>query len=474
MLGTQANPLPSASHSRVADALLNSVFTTPSGWRGLWEFQGKLYYWKDGNWTVRNHQWLRRFCWQVLADTFVATFDGAGAMKSVPYGPSSMKVANVLEALDSKIQLGHERLPAFLSHDPGWDPSYCISLRDTVINTVLPHDGSPMLIPREEYWLDPVVLPFTWDEVKTSAEPKRWFQAINEWGGGDPAWAELLQRLFGYALLPHARYAKWFLFQGKVRSGKGTITKVLEMLLGLDAFVGTSLFSLGSRFGLEGVQGARVICVNEVAELDRQEGARCAQVLKCILGEDRVDIEPKGRPIVRNVRMCAVPIIVSNMIPRLPNEGRGLSSKMIVLPFDHSFLGREDVHLIDKLRSELAGITKWALAGAIKLVSHNGSFTMPEAAAEHVQLYLNQNNPLDCFLRARFVEDPESFVANELLWSQWLDWCRKNHVRKRIARNQLPFKIEQESSWTVKRHRFHGSKRGLLGLGLRKVADDEG
>jgi len=244
-------------------------------------------------------------------------------------------------------------------------------------------------------------------------------------------------------------------------------------LLGRDAFMNSSLDDLSNDFGLDGLEHSRVLCISEVSELDGREGEKATRVLKNIIGQDPVTVNVKYKRQMRNVVVNAAPIVQANEIPTLPNKGRGLSSKMLVLPFDVSFEGKEDAYLIDTLIGELEGIAAWCVEGAIKLENDDDRFPLPSRASDTIQMYHLQNNPFDYFLEERFIRKEGGFVATDLLWMQWKDWLKSNSIKNlHVARNQLSIKIETQSSWTVHRYRPHGGKRGLKGLSLRKSFED--
>ncbi len=468
MIGTQSNPVAHAEPAKIANALLQSHFRTPNNQSGLWTHQGIHYVWEGHRWIQRDRDWLRDACWTMMEDIYVTKLVN-GIPVASRYGVDQNKINNVMEAMCAKTRLPYGDIPVWLGSSD-MDASRCITFEDKVV-----HVGRETeVVDRDESWFCTSVIPCEYQE---DAECPTWMACIDQWSGGDPEWIELLQRWFGYCLLPHNDYARWFLMYGKVRSGKGTIAKILESLLGLDSYFGVSLYSLSNRFGLDGLQGARVMCVHEVSELDGREGERCVQVLKSILGQDRIDIDRKGLPMIRNVTIPAKAMMQTNEVPKLPNKGQGLSSKMLVLPFDVSFHGKEDERLIHKLRQELPGIAAWAVKGAEKVENAGSSkerFVVPSRSADAIRLYLQTNNPFDSFLQARFVQNDNGFVATEVVWNQWLDWVEKNKVRGQlISRNQITVKIEQESSWNVQRHRPNGGKRGLKGMVLRNTYDDE-
>jgi len=465
-IGTQDRPMTSAEPMKVADSLLRGVFRTPSGKQGLWAYRGDLYQWYGDQWKRRDVEWLEDLCWQELEDAHWQDVGADGLPRVRRFAPNKQKIDNVVRGLFARVRIPHSKVPLWLDGGDGRDPGSVVSFRDVLVDA-----KSGDVLQRDENWFDPVTLPVDFDK---DAECPRWMQCLDEWSDGDPVWQSLLQRWMGYCLMSHRRHARWLLMYGKVRSGKGTIGKVLQELVGSGSYMNTSLEDLSGDFGLDGLEHSRVLCVSEVSELDSREGERATRVLKNIVGQDPVTVNVKYKRQMRNVMVNAAPIVQANEIPRLPNKGRGLSSKMLVLPFDVSFEGREDVYLIDQLKEELAGVAWWATQGAMQLEeAGKPEFPVPERAESAVQMYHLQNNPFDHFLEERFMRNREGFVATELLWEQWQDWLKKNQIRNSgVPRNQLSIKIETQSSWPVYRHRPHGGKRGLRGLSLRKNFED--
>jgi len=464
-VGTQDRPLTSAEPMKVADALIRGIFRTPSGKGGLWAFRGDFYQWYGDRWERREQEWVEDLCWKELEDAYYEEIMADGTVRVRRIAPNRQKIDNIVRGLAARVRIPHSNIPVWLD-DPGRDAGSVIAFQDQLVDA-----KTGEVVERTEDWFDPVILPVNYNP---GAECPRWMKCLEEWGNNDPEWSMLLMRWMGYCLMNHRRHARWLLMYGKVRSGKGTIGKVLQKLLGQDGFMNTSLDDLSGDFGLDGLEHSRVLCVSEVSELDGREGERATRVLKNIIGQDPITVNVKYKRQMRNVVVNAAPIVQANEIPQLPNKGRGLSSKMLVLPFDVSFEGKEDPYLIDKLSGELEGIASWAVEGAIDLESGlGGRFPLPSRASDTIQMYHLQNNPFDYFLEERFFRSEGGFVATDLLWMQWKDWLKSNSIKNlHVARNQLSIKIEMQSSWSVHRHRPHGGKRGLKGLSLRKSFDD--
>ena len=172
----------------------------------------------------------------------------------------------------------------------------------------------------------------------------------------------------------------------------------------------------------------------------------------------------------------------ANLIPKMANEGQGVSGKMLVLPYEHSLLGRADPHFMEHLEGELGLIARWMVVGAQEVVRETCQGMgdpwvncTPGAAEEHVWAFRLRNNPWDAFLEARFVRQEGAFVPSWLIWREWLDFARENRVQQHVARNLLTSELVSKSTWDLRRHRQGvGGDRGLLGLAMRREAEDEG
>ena len=468
VVGTSGRPMSSPEPMKVARDLVNHSFSTPNNKGGLWYYNGSYYQWYGNQWHLRDDTWLEDTLWVLLEDAYYTenTVNGPELRRMKP---NRGKIENIVRAIGACTKVPHSGVPLWLNGEGSFDATRGIAFQDVVFDA-----KTGQTVPRDEDWFDPVTLPVGFDPDSTCP---RWMQCLEEWSGGDPTWVDLLQRWMGYCLLPHRRFAKWMLMYGKVRAGKGTIARILERLIGRECYMGTSLDDLAGEFGLDGLERSRVICVSEVSELEGKDGERCTRVLKNIVGQDPITVNVKFQRQMRNVVVNAAPMMQANEIPMLPNKGRGLSSKMLLLPFDRTFEGKEDPDLLEKLEKELVGIAAWAAAGAQKVETCRDSgrrFPMPKRAEEAVKLYHIQNNPFDHFLEERFLRSESGFVATDMLWWQWKDWLKANGIRNvHVARNQIAMKIEAGSSWGVYRHRpGANSKRGLRGLSLRKNFED--
>jgi P4 family phage/plasmid primase-like protien len=419
---------------------------------------------------VFDEERIRDRVWLVLEDAMYEKPTQNGLVL-VRYSPDKQKVDGVVRALEALVRIEAEEVPLWLDQpDERFPVGETVAFRDRLVNV-----KTLETMERPARWFDTAILPVAYEP---DAPTSRWLQAVDEWSDGDAVWAELLARWMGYCLMGSRKYARWMLMYGKIRGGKGTISSVIRKLVGRDAFMGASLEDLAGGFGMDGLERTKVLSINEVSELDGKSGERVCRVVKNIVGRDPMTVDAKYMRQQRNVIVNAAVIMQSNEIPVLPNKGRGLSGKMLVLPFEVSFEGREDLDLEGELDRELAGIAAWAVAGANRLENSRPGdrWPTPKAAERAVHMYHLQNNPFDSFLEARFVRRKDGFVSNSMVRNQWDAWVKANKIRMHVANNMLPMKLVQGSSWDLRQVRLaesQGHERGIAGLGLRKEYDDE-
>jgi putative DNA primase/helicase len=170
-----------------------------------------------------------------------------------------------------------------------------------------------------------------------------------------------LQEIFGYCLTADARQQKIFEIVGPPRSGKGTIARVLQRLIGHDSTVAPTLAGIATNFGLAPLIGKQVAIISDARLGSRADQHAIVERLLSISGEDVISVDRKylsawtGRLQIRF-------LILSNELPQLADASGALSSRFIVLVLANSFYGREGLGLIDRLLAELPGILNWSSA----------------------------------------------------------------------------------------------------------------
>jgi len=471
---------------KVARALVSSAFKAEGGEQALWAWRGGIYQWDGSAWIYRSEDWLRKAVWHALED---ATFNKqtAQGMAVVRYEPTKRKVEDVAAALSTLTLLEMDEVPSWLDGGDGApEAGMVVPFRNMMVDVT---ETARRFRETGTYdWATLNVNPklFTRSALTVNFEPHHecpvWTEKMGQWSGGDPQWVELRERVFGYAMVGSRKYPKWLLEYGKARGGKGSGTGVLGQLMPRPAYFGIQMRALASEFGMDGLDTASVAVISEVNDEGERAQEAIGSTIKLMLGGDECTINAKYQRQRKHVTLRVLPIVQGNNMLRLPNKGMGVSSKMLALPFDYSWYGKEDWDLPKKLKGELTGIAVRLMKALVRLEAEQETtkkFEMGERSLELIKQFEHEANPYDWFLETNFVRAQGGFVHGELIRQLRVDWeTRTGIVLKtdsgdRVSDQNLLQQIEKHASWLVRRDRLNtatgGGSRGMTGLSLRKV-----
>lgn len=338
----------------------------------------------------------------------------------VPFKPTMSNVSQILDALQAYTLLENiETLPEWIDGREGLRPVDLVPM----LNGIL-HVPTRELIEHTPLFLNTYVVPFNYDPE--APEPVEWMKFLRSIWPDDPQAIETLQEIFGYLLTPDTSFQKIFMLIGPKRGGRGTISRVLEQLVGPANFIGQSLDMLGSDFGMENMIGKQVASIGDARVSGRMDKQKIAAKLLGISGEDKMQIPRKHRTDW-NGKLPTRIILNSNVVPSIPDSSGALVWRFIKLKMTISFFGREDLQLGEKLSQELSGIFNWALEGLPRL-KERGYFIEPDSSISLTEDMQDSAGPLNRFLREACVIGAEYEVETAVLREIYQNWCRSNGV----------------------------------------------
>jgi putative DNA primase/helicase len=254
--------------------------------------------------------------------------------------------------------------------------------------------------------------------------PTAWLAFLGQVWGDDLDSISCLQEWFGYLLTPDTRQQKMLMMVGPKRSGRGTIARVLKALVGSSAVVNPTLATLARPFGLAALIGKPIAVFPDARLSSRPDNAVIVESLLSISGEDDQTIDRKHLPAWTG-KLPTRFLLISNELPRLRDASGALAARIIILRFTRSFYGQEDIGLFDRLRPELPGILRWAIAGWERL-NRRGRFVQPRSAQELVATMDELASPIAAFLRDRCIIDPEGACSVSSIYESWRAWCQEH------------------------------------------------
>ena len=186
------------------------------------------------------------------------------------------------------------------------------------------------------------------------------------------------------------RFQKGVIFVGPKRSGKGTITHVIQRLVGARNYVGLSFDRwtstensqapmIGKRVGV--FADVRLKPAKTYGSVGYDAGglSHLSQgLLLNITGEDWMTIGRKQIGAWEG-RLPIKLMLISNEVPNFNDASGALVGRFIKLRFGVSFFGREDVGLKERLDAELTGIAARCVAAYRRLCSRE-RFVQPSQA----------------------------------------------------------------------------------------------
>ncbi len=244
----------------------------------------------------------------------------------------------------------------------------------------------------------------------------------------DPDDIALLQYLAGQCLLGRNLMQSILILVGPGGPRKGTISNVLQALIGDDNCYELRTEHLDERFELLRYIGKTLLYGADVEpEFLRHSGA---QTLKKLVGGDLVSPEGKNSNEKFNMRGVFNVVITCNkrLSVRLSGDTGAWRRRLRIIAFKEPVKGRPVIVNFDRMliEQEGAGILNWAVMGAAQvLADKRAGRTRPLSAAQHerIETRLGQSDSMRLFLDVRAEKRPGEVLEKNDLLEAYADFC---------------------------------------------------
>jgi putative DNA primase/helicase len=368
-------------------------------WRGDWWDHVGSHYRQASDRAVELSLW--RVLNRADYEHFTENAEGDREVQIRRWEPLKAKVSNVQKALEACCEVDDEAeagswlvFPTDREVPPFVDEtradrlvSFTNTLLDPVTQEVFEHTDA---------YLNTYALPFEYD---VAAECRRWLTYLDSILSPDSI--ALLQEWFGYVVSGRTDLQKMLYMLGPSRSGKGTIALILSSLIGLMNVAGPTMHGFAGQFGLQPLMGRPLAIFDDVRLPPRPDNVYTAmERLLSVIGEAPLTVDRKNKEPL-TVRLPTRIMMAANELLQFPDEVGAMQTRMLVLVFTKSFVGREkrDDEFKDLFLAELPGILNWALAGLRRLDENRGRFTDPADSTEVSEELRDAGNPVRPFVR---------------------------------------------------------------------------
>lgn len=275
-----------------------------------------------------------------------------------------------------------------------------------------------------------------------------------------------LQELFGY-VLSNIRNVKCIPFLVGVKdTGKSIVLKLLETLIGEDAFTNLSFEQLNTPVFLAELIGKKLNTCGELGEFKLNR----LDVFKKLSGGDSLLAKPLYEKPIKFKNTAAL-IFAGNHLPIIKglDKANAFSNRLAIFPFMNPInKDNQDIYLFDKLIKESSYIASWAIEGLQRWIDNNYEFTSCELIDKLSQNYAQQNNSIENFIKDKCVYDVSSKTFKDVLEIHYYKYCNElglNPSTSKEFHNQLKLDIRL----THKRFRQNDeNKYGYIGIGIKQ------
>lgn len=260
-------------------------------------------------------------------------------------------------------------------------------------------------------------------EYNPDAECTEWLEFLDT--TLDKKFHDTVQEIFGYSLWPDYHVHKAFMLYGPPRSGKGVTISVLEGMIGQEDCSHVSLQNIvGNRFMPAELYGKKINTYGDLPSAMIVDPG----VFKAACGGDGLTVEKKnGQPFTMYNK--AKLIFSANQLPKLSamaDDQGAFHNRWIIIPYEKSFLGREDTTLKARLTTpdELSGVSNWSLNGLERLRNNSWQFT---SVIDSSKLYRRASDPQIAFLED-CCEIADGYETKDDLLVAYNDYAKKNRL----------------------------------------------
>jgi len=301
-------------------------------------------------------------------------------------------------------------------------------------------------------------------------EPVAFLRFLDEITVGDTEVQEFLQVSLG-ACLSGAIESHWMMFWvGSGRNGKNTLGDLVQEILGgyskkIPSDVLMAKRQQGHPTEIANLQGTRLAVASEVDEGSFWDEARINEVTG-----DRELSARYMRQDLFTFKRTHKHLVYGNHRPQLRSISGGIRSRLKIVPFKASFVGREDLDLPTKLKSESGMVLAWLLEGHRKWLA--GSKKLPACSAVDTETneYFASQSTVELWIteRLKVVNDDGRSGRGWLKASDLFD----DYTQWKVSRGEKPLG-QQRWGEKMKEKFVQVTAAGIRYVGLEKLPIDK-
>lgn len=279
-------------------------------------------------------------------------------------------------------------------------------------------------------------LPIDYDR---NADPSDWLNFLRSITSGEEM-LPYLQQCVGYSITGATNEECFFYVYGPTRSGKGTFINTIIKVLGyptspLCRGVAFNTFTAkregdSQNFDLAPLKACRFISASESNKHERFDDAK----VKMVTGNDPITASFKHKDSFTYIPQYKIWLLSNNPVNGDVDDD-AFWYRVRVIEFPHSFAGKEDTGLKERMSSpaNLRAVLAWAVEGARQWYAA-GRLTTPGDVQHSTQKQRDALDYVTQWLDECCSLSPASWSATSALYGSYERWCNTNGVTPKLQR----------------------------------------
>jgi putative DNA primase/helicase len=313
-----------------------------------------------------------------------------------------------------------------------------------------------------------------------NADHTEWENPLLEIFSGNQNLVDFFRRICGYSLVGEVYQSILVVMTGQGRNGKSMIVEAIsktlgpmagairpEMLLDQNRVASSS----GPSPDIMTLRGMRMAFASETDDGCRISPSR----VKWLTGNDTITGRNPHDKYEVQFKPSHTLFLLTNHKPRAPADDFAFWERMILFPFELSFVDREpknenerraDPQLAKRLEKNLPSILAWMVKGCLEW--QRDGLKPPAIVKDAVKEYQRDEDIISDFIEECCVVGPECFVGATAIYEVFEEWWKTN------VSNKVP---KQKRFGTLLGRRFEkirGSTFKYVGVGLLNKPDKAG
>jgi putative DNA primase/helicase len=294
----------------------------------------------------------------------------------------------------------------------------------------------------------------------TAAHGGVFLKAIREICGGDESLVRFHQMSLG-AMLSGAREEHWLIYWfGTGRNGKNLLADLVFSILGEYAHKLPSSALMSKKHEshpseLTGLRGVRLALSSEIEEGSFWNEAR----LKELTGDEFITARYMGRDAFTFTKSHKH-LILGNHRPQIKTVDEAIKNRVLLVPFDVSFAGREDRDLPQKIRAEAGFVLHWLIEGHTAWLENGKRLPKCEAVERATKGYFAAQSTIEMWIDecCRKVDDPDRPASSWSTASELYD----NYQQWKRARGESPVSHTRFGEFMVRAYEKTRGSGGVI------------